>query len=115
MKRNKEKQKFEPGVSHVRCNHCGCAFLPHLLTEKDGDIEFTFFRCDYCGKAYIVCVTDGRLREMIAEYTRLSEMNSQSRLPEPEQFRMQKLKEENAARAEELRRQYIREADDGGS
>ena len=93
----------------VRCDACGCAFEPKTLTERDGDIEYTFFRCDYCGKAYMVAVTDSQLRANIAEYERLAELNKQGRLPEPDQFWMQTLKATNVQMALDIRRQYLRE------
>lgn len=98
----------------VRCDACGCAFEPKALTEKDGDIEYTFFRCDFCGKAYIVSVTDEELRKSIGEYVRLAEQNRAERLPERWQRRMQKLKAHNVQKERELRSRYLREdADDG--
>ena len=93
----------------VRCDSCGCAFEPKALTERDGDIEYTFFRCDFCGKVYMVSVTDSQLRANIAEYMKLAERNRIKRLSEPEQFRMQTLKAENVRMAKELRRRYLRE------
>jgi len=98
----------------VHCDACGCAFEPKALTEKDGDVEYTFFRCDFCGKAYIVSVTDGELRKSIGEYVRLAEQNRAERLPERRQRRMQKLKAHNVQKERELRSRYLREdADDG--
>ena len=98
----------------VRCNACGCAFEPKALTEKDGDIEYTFFRCAFCGKAYMVSVTDSELRKSIAEYVRLALLNRKARLPERRQRRMQKLKAHNVQKERELRSRYLREdADDG--
>ena len=98
----------------IRCDICGCGFIPKILKEKEGDIEFTFFRCDLCGKAYVTTVTDSVLREGIAAYTEMAERNAQERLPEPEQFEMQRLKEANAQRSRELRRVYLREGKDDG-
>ena len=88
----------------VKCGYCGCAFIPEPLTERDGEIEYTFFRCDFCGKAYMVSVTDEELRKNIAEYVRLKEQNRADRLSEPEQFWIQRIKAENAKRAEALRK-----------
>ena len=50
----KEKQ-------NCRCDACGCAFVPEPKTQREGEIEYSFFNCDYCGKAYIVSVTDAAL------------------------------------------------------
>lgn len=93
----------------VKCGTCGCAFVPELLTQREGEIEYTFFRCDYCGKAYMVTVTDAALRESIGHYRALARRNQIRRLSERMQRRMQRLKEENIRRARELRWQYLRE------
>ena len=93
----------------IRCIYCGCAFEPQALTEMDGDIEYTFFRCAWCGKAYMVSVTDSELRKDIAAYVEMAAQNAEERLTEPGQFAMQKLKESNARRAAELRRLYLKE------
>lgn len=93
----------------VRCDACGCAFEPKALTEKDGDIEYTFFRCDCCGKAYMVAVTDSQLRANLAEYERLAEQNRGERFSLPDQLWMQTLKATNAQMARELRKKYLRE------
>ena len=98
---------------NVRCDACGCAFAPKALSERDGDIEYTFFRCDYCGKAYMVSVTDSKLRESIARYVRLAKTNEKERLSERRQRRMQKLKAANVRMARELRRTYLKEDSNG--
>ena len=98
----------------IRCDACGCAFIPEVMTETDGDIEFTFYRCDYCGKAYMVSVTDSQLRANIAEYVRLAEQNKLKRLPEPDQLWMQTLKATNVQMARELRTRYLKEDGHGG-
>lgn len=111
-----EKQTGDTGIPErdVKCDACGCAFEPKALTERDGDIDYTFFRCDYCGKAYMVAVMDAKLRTNIAEYVRLAEANKKHRLSERKQRRMQKLKEQNVKMARELRSRYLREEGHGG-
>ena len=47
---------------NCRCDACGCAFVPKPKTQREGKIEYSFFNCDYCGKAYIVSLTDADLR-----------------------------------------------------
>ena len=89
-------------MDRIRCDYCGCAFTPEFHTAVDGDIEYTFFRCGFCGKAYMVSVTDSCLREGIAEYVRLAEKN-----------RLQELKAANVARARQLKEMYIREDGSG--
>ena len=101
------------GNGQVKCGRCGCAFVPEPLEERDGDIEFAFFRCSFCGKAYMVSVTDSQLRDSIAEYGRLAERNREERFPEPEQRRMQSLKDANVQRARELRKLYLKEDGNG--
>ena len=58
---------------NVRCDACGCAFVPEPKTQREGEIEYSFFNCDYCGKAYIVSVTDAALRRSIRKYRSLAE------------------------------------------
>ena len=97
----------------IRCEACGCAFVPEMLTEKDDGIEYHFFRCGYCGKAYMVCVTDEELREGIREYLRLAGLNKLARLDEPAQFKMQAQKACNAEREVALRKTYLKEVSNG--
>ena len=95
---------------NVRCDACGCAFPLDFETRVDGEIETTFFRCPYCGKGYVVSVTDEALRKNIREYQQLYTRNQKKRL--------QKLKASNVKRCEELKKQYPlegerTESDDG--
>ena len=90
----------------VRCDVCGCAFPLDFETRVDGEIETTFFRCPYCGKGYVVSVTDEALRKNIREYVRLYTRNQKKRLSERTQKRLQKLKSSNVKRCEELKKQY---------
>lgn len=43
---------------NIRCDACGCAFVPEPQTQREGEIEYSYFNCDYCCKAYMVSVTD---------------------------------------------------------
>lgn len=90
----------------VRCDVCGCAFPLDFETRMDGEIETTFFRCPYCGKGYVVSVTDEALRKNIREYVRLYTRNQKKRLSERTQKRLQKLKASNVKRCEELKKLY---------
>ena len=56
----------------VRCDACGCAFTPEFLMQRENEIEYTFFRCTYCGKAYMVSITDEKLRQDIAKYVAIT-------------------------------------------
>ena len=95
----------------VRCENCGCAFIPELILEQDGDIEYTFFRCPFCGKAYMVSVTDGHLRHDIKRYTQMILSGRMDRMT-PEQFQEAKeLLASNIRRSCELRSLYLRETD----
>ncbi len=97
--------------SNVRCDACGCAFVPKAEAKEHEGIEWTFFRCPYCGKRYLVAVTDEALRQSIRQYTQLAGMNKVKRLPERTQRRLQKLKTKNVQRSRELREQYPLEED----
>lgn len=97
----------------VRCNSCRRRILPTPETEMNGELEITFFVCPFCGRRYIVAVTDKVLRERIQEYTVLAERNKVCRLSERMQRRVQRLKEANIARSKELRKQYLGEDSNG--
>ena len=93
----------------VQCDRCGCAFVPKRLSEREGEIEYTFFRCDYCGKAYVVSVTDATLRRDIARYAAIARRNRIKRLSEKALRDAAKLKENNIRRQAELRKIYLLE------
>ena len=63
---------------NVRCDACGCAFVPEPKTQREGEIEYSFFNCDYCGKAYIVTVTDAALRRNIRKYREIADRQQKS-------------------------------------
>ena len=62
------RARLKPLGDAVRCDACGCAFVPEPKTQREGEIEYSFFNCDYCGKAYIMSVTDAALRRSIRKY-----------------------------------------------
>ncbi|WP_303837383.1 hypothetical protein [Ruminococcus flavefaciens] len=92
-----------------RCDKCGCAFVPEAKILREGEIEYTYFNCDYCGKAYIVSVTDAELRRSIRKYRTLSEKLNGKPLSEQTLREIAELKDGNTKRAAQLRRMYIRE------
>lgn len=47
----------------VRCDACECAFTPEILIQREGEIEYLFFRCDYCGKAYMISAREEKKHE----------------------------------------------------
>ncbi len=98
----KEKQ-------NCRCDNCGCAFIPGPKTKREGEIEYSFFNCDFCGKAFIVSVTDEALRRNIRKYAVFADRQKTSTLSEMELLVAARLKQENLRRAAELRQMYIRE------
>ena len=91
---------------NIRCDACGCAFPLDFETRVNGEIETTFFRCPFCGKGYVVCVTDEALRKNVQEYVQLYKRNQQKRLSERMLKRLQKLRDSNVIRCEELKKQY---------
>ena len=93
-------------VKYVRCNACGCAFIPEFLTQRDGKIDYTFFRCAYCGKAYMVLITDEKLRQDIAKYVAITK---KGRLTAEETREAIELLRANKERAKLLKRQYFKE------
>ena len=103
-----EKQTNYSGQA-VRCDSCSCAFVPKRLLEREGEIEYTYFRCDYCGKAYVVSVTDAALRRDIARYAAIARRSRIKRLSEKALRDAAKLKENNIRRQLELRKMYLLE------
>ena len=108
-KRSKKRKRRLPPVKSVRCDKCGCGFVPEILTRSEGEIEYSYFNCDYCGKAYIVTVTDAALRRNIRKYREIADRQQKSTLSEMELLFAARLKEQNLKRAAELRQMYIRE------
>ena len=100
-------------VPVVRCDNCGCAFVPEVERQQDGEIEYTYFCCAYCGKAYMVSVSDAALRKDIERYAEIAKKGRQKRLPEKQIRKMRKLLQANIRRSRELLEQYIREDTDG--
>lgn len=92
---------------NCRCDACGCVFVPEPKTQREGEIEYSFFNCDYCGKAYIVSVTDADLRRSIRKYRSLTEKLKGKPLNEQTLREVTELKEANTKRAAKLRQIYI--------
>ena len=109
VSKKKPKKKQKPQGNAVRCDACGCAFVPKSKSLREGEIEYTYFNCDYCGKAYIVSVTDAELRRGIARYARLSKKLKGKPVTEQTLREVAELKNANVKRAAELRQMYIRE------
>ena len=93
-------------AKHVRCDTCGCAFTPEFLTQREEEIEYTFFRCAYCGKAYMVSITDEKLRQDIAKYVAITK---KGRLTSEETQEAIELLRANKERAKLLKHQYFKE------
>ena len=108
-KKRKKKQKPSAPVKVVHCDHCGCGVVPEMQTQSEGEIEYSYFNCDYCGKAYIVTVTDAALRRNIRKYREIADRQQKSTLSEMELLFAVRLKKQNLKRAAELRQMYIRE------
>ncbi len=94
---------------NVRCDACGCAFVPESKTQREGEIEYSFFRCGYCGKAYLISVTDADLRKDMRRYRTLAEKHKIKPLSEQTLREMAALKEQNLKRAAKLRQLYYLE------
>ena len=94
---------------NCRCDKCGCAFIPQMQMQREGEIEYSFFNCNYCGKAYIVSVTDAALRRNIQKYAAFTGRRKTEMMSEMELLAAERLKQANIERAAELRQMYIRE------
>lgn len=106
---NKKTKKSKPRIvlkNAVRCDKCGCAFVPESKTQREGEIEYSYFNCDYCGKAYLVSVTDADLRKDIRRYRTLAEKHKIKPLSEQSLRELAALKEQNLKRAAMLRQLY---------
>ena len=109
---SRKNKKSKPRIvlkNAVRCDKCGCAFVPETLTQREGEIEYSYFNCDYCCKAYIMSVTDAALRRSIRKYRSLAEKLKGKPLSEETLRDVTALKDANTKRAAELRQMYIRE------
>ena len=94
---------------NCRCDKCGCAFIPQMQMQREGEIEYSFFNCNYCGKAYIVSVTDAALRRNIQKYAAFTGRRKTEMMSEMELLAAARLKQANIERAAELRQMYIQE------
>lgn len=56
--------------NNCRCDACGCTFVPEPKTQRENEIEYSFFNC---GKTYIVSVIDAKLRRGIRKDRTLAE------------------------------------------
>jgi len=92
---------------NIRCDACGCAFVPESKTQREGEIEYSYFNCDYCCKAYMVSVTDATLRRSIRKYRTLAEKLKYKPVTDQTLREVSVLKDANTKRVAELRRMYI--------
>ena len=87
----------------IKCDKCG-AVAETLMPEtaRDGEIEYTFFRCPDCQAVYPISATDDELRKRIGEYNRRRELIRMK--PVTEQFLRdtERIKQENIKRNREL-------------
>ena len=52
----------------IKCDKCGRDFYPVMEEKREGEMKYVFFRCEHCGKAYMVSVTDAKQRQMIDQF-----------------------------------------------
>ena len=87
----------------IKCDKCG-AVTKTLApdTTRDGEIEYTFFRCSECGAVYPIAATDDELRRRIGEYNHRRQLIRVK--PVTEQFLRdtERIKQENINRNREL-------------
>ena len=87
----------------IKCDKCGAvAETVKPETAKDGEIEYTFFRCPACGEVYPIAVTDDALRKSIAEYERRRRLIRIKPVTEPFLRGAEALKQDNLKRCKEL-------------
>ena len=91
----------------IRCDRCGAAVAAiQPETVRDGEIEYTFFRCPDCGEAYPICATDAALRKSIAEYSRMRQTIRTKPVKEAFIRRAETQKKKNLKRTRELMEQH---------
>lgn len=87
----------------IKCDKCG-AVAETLMPEtaRDGEIEYTFFRCPDCQAVYPISATDDELRKRIGEYNCRRQLIRMK--PVTEQFLRdtERIKQENIKRNHEL-------------
>ena len=91
----------------IKCDKCG-AVAETVMPEsvRDGDIEYTFFRCPECGMVYPVAATDAALRANIAEYDRRRQQIRMKPVTEAFLRETETLKQANLKRCKELMEQH---------
>ena len=95
---------------NVRCDSCGCGFEPVVEEKWEGEIQSVFFRCPFCRKPYLISVTDEALRNSVQMYKSIFVRSRKKRMPEHILEEMEKRKQENLRRCEELKVLYPMEA-----
>ncbi len=91
----------------IKCDNCSAVaetIMPE--TARDGDLEYTFFRCQSCGTVYPIAATDDALRKSIEKYDRRRQLIRMK--PVTEQFLRdtEELKQKNLKRCKELMEQH---------
>lgn len=92
--------------NEVVCDVCGNVFLPEIIRRQEDEIEFTYFRCDNCGKTYTVSVTDEALRADVEHYVDLAEQARKGALTDEEYQLARSLMKSNVMRSRELKKLY---------
>ena len=94
-------------MNTIICNHCRKEIqFPEWRTIPDGELEYTVFLCEYCGTAYVVCVTDEALRQDITRYRQMAEKVKERLQSEDFHRELQQLKNKNHKRSQELFEQH---------
>lgn len=91
----------------IKCDNCGAVaetIMPE--TVKDGDTEYTFFRCPDCGAVYPIAATDDALRKSIAEYDHRRQLIRIKSVTEKFLRDTEALKQDNLKRCKELMEQH---------
>lgn len=76
----------------VVCNECSKQFIvekDHFNIARAEDLEIHYFSCPYCGRKYIVMVTDTEMRELIATVV---ETSKKLRLAHAKRFRTEEIR-----------------------
>ena len=91
----------------IICDVCDARIeQPTAISRREGDLEITVFLCPFCGKEYIVSVTDEELRKDVKEYARMRVLISRRKVTEQYIRKAEAIHRRNVVRSRVLIREY---------
>ena len=90
----------------IVCDQCKNTLSASPALIRDGEMEFTFLRCESCGAVYLLSVTDEALRTDILRYARRRKTIAAGHVSARFIRNAEALKQRNIERTRELMAQY---------